>query len=181
MSTATIPTKEKEAMEAQALDPLHSLSVYVSNKPGVLSRIAQAFARRGFNIESLVVSPAANGKFSRMTIGVRGDPERLGQIIAHVGKLVDTLRCVDHTEDNAVTRELALVKVRCGEEQRLGVLQIVEHFGCKTVDLTETSLIIMATGDSDKVDAFVRMIGKYEVIELVRTGKVVMARGDVET
>lgn len=160
---------------------IHTLSVYVSNKPGVLARIAQVFARRGYNIDSLVVSSGIRGDYSRMTITAKGDPEGLDQIIKQVSKLVDVLHCIDRSEDNAVIRELALMKIRAGVDQRTEVLQVVEYFGCKTVDLTETSIIIMATGHSDKVDALIEMLRKYEVIELVRTGKVVMARGDAET
>lgn len=160
---------------------IHTLSVYVSNKPGVLARIAQVFARRGFNIESLVVSPAIDGNFSRMTIGISGSSAGLEQIIRHVNKLVDVLTCVDHTDDKSVVRELALIKIRCAPGQRTEVLQVSEHFGCKTVDLTETSMIVMATGASDKVDACVKMMRQFDVIELVRTGKVVMARGDTAT
>lgn len=157
---------------------LHTLSVYVANKPGVLARIAQCFARRGYNIESLVVSPAMDGMFSRMTIGISGKADGIDQIIKQVSKLIDVLRCIDHTGEAAVIRELALVKIRCGAAQRAEALQIVEHFACKTVDLTDTSLIIMATGDSDKVDAFVNMVRKFDVIEICRTGKVVMTRGE---
>jgi len=160
---------------------IHTLSVYVSNKPGVLARVAQVFARRGFNIESLVVSAAMDGKFSRMTIGVSGNPGMLGQIILQVSKLIDVITCRDHTEDEAVVRELALVKILCGASQRGEALQVVEHFACKTVDLTETSMIIMATGASDKVDAFIEMIKRFDVVELVRTGKVLMVRGDKAT
>lgn len=160
---------------------IHTLSVYVSNKPGVLARIAQVFARRGFNIESLVVSPAMDGKFSRMTIGLSGNPDMLEQIIRQVSKLIDVISCTDHTGDESVVRELALVKVRVGAERRAQALQVVEHFACKTVDLTETSMIVMATGDSDKVDAFIRMIKTFDVVELVRTGKVLMVRGDKAT
>jgi len=160
---------------------LHTLSVYVANKPGVLARIAQCFARRGYNIESLVVSAAMDGMFSRMTIGITGKPEGIDQIIKQVSKLIDVLRCIDHTDDAAVTRELALVKVRCNVSQRFEALHIVEHFACKTVDLTDSSMIIMATGDSEKVDAFVNMIKKFEVIEICRTGKVVMTRGEQTT
>lgn len=161
--------------------PLHTLSVYVANKPGVLARIAQCFARRGYNIESLVVSPAMDGKFSRMTIGISGKPDGIDQIIKQVSKLIDVLRCIDHTGETAVVRELALVKLRCGADKRAEALQIVEHFACKTVDLTDTSMIIMATGDSDKVDAFVNMVRKFEVIEICRTGKVAMTRGEQQT
>jgi acetolactate synthase-1/3 small subunit len=160
---------------------IHTLSVYVSNRPGVLARTAQVFARRGFNIESLVVSPAMDGKFSRMTIGVSGNPDLLDQIIKQVGKLIDVITCVDHTDDAAVVRELALVKILCGPARRGEALQLVEHFACKTVDLTDTSLIIMATGASEKVDAFIDMIKSFEIVELVRTGKVLMARGDQAT
>ena len=176
MTTAT-----SEPMTTAPKLQIHTLSVYVANKPGVLARVAQVFARRGYNIESLVVSPAADGSFSRMTIGVSGDPEGLDQIIMQLSKLVDALRCIDHTGDNSVIRELALVKIRCGAEHRSEALQIVEHFGCKTVDLTPTSMIIMATGASDKIDAFIDMAKKFDVVELVRTGKVLMARGEVAT
>jgi acetolactate synthase-1/3 small subunit len=160
---------------------IHTLSVYVANKPGVLARIAQVFARRGFNIESLVVSPAMDGKFSRMTIGLSGNPDMLDQIIKQVSKLIDVLTCKDHSDDEAVIRELALVKIRCGVDRRSEALQVVEHFSCKTVDLTDKSMIIMATGDSEKVDAFINMIKMFDVVELVRTGKVLMVRGEEPT
>ena len=162
-------------------DDTHTLSVYVSNKPGVLARIAQVFARRGYNIDSLVVSPSVEGKFSRMTITAIGDPEGLDQIIAQVNKLVDVIHCVDHTGENAVERELALIKIGVNAGERAEALQVAEHFKCKTVDLTETSVILMATGATDKVDALVKMMGNYRIIELVRTGKVVMSRGSIET
>lgn len=159
----------------------HTLSVYVSNKPGVLARIAQVFARRGFNIDSLVVSSAVDGHYSRMTITAIGDPKNLDQIIKQVSKLIDVLHCIDHTSENAVVKEMALAKVGVSNDQRSDVLQIVEHFGCKTVDFTETSVIIQAIGDSGKIDALVEMLRKYRIIELIRTGKVVMARGEKPT
>ena len=159
----------------------YALSIYVANKPGALARIAQVFARRGYNIDSLVVSPAADGHYSRMTIEAQGSTDGLEQVIKQVNKLVDVLHCFDHTGENTVVRELALVKIACTSKDRTEALQMVEHFGCKSVDLTDTSMIVMATGDSDKVDALIRMIRKFKVIELVRTGKVVMARGDQAT
>jgi acetolactate synthase-1/3 small subunit len=174
-------THFQEAIMTPNNSHLHTLSVYVANKPGVLARIAQCFARRGYNIESLVVSSGMDGRFSRMTIGITGKPEGIDQIIKQVSKLIDVLRCIDHTDDAAVTRELALVKIRCAPAQRAEALHIVEHFNCKTVDLTDASMIIMAAGDSDKVDAFVNMIKKFEVIEMCRTGKVVMTRGEQMT
>lgn len=160
---------------------IHTLSALVANKPGVLARIAQVFARRGFNIESLVVSPSKDGGYSRMTIGARGSEQGLTQIIAQVNKLVDVLHCHDHTFDNAVVRELALVKVAVGPDQRTEALQIAQHFGCKTEDLTQESMIVMATGATEKIDALIKMLRKFTVVEMVRTGKVVMVRGEAST
>ncbi len=170
-------------MSTAVLNPvnLHTLSVYVTNKPGVLARIAQCFARRGFNIESLVVSPGMDGEFSRMTIGVTGNPDGLDQIIKQVNKLIDVLRCVDHTGDESVIKELAMIKVAVGAAGRSEVLQVGEHFGCKAMDLTEASMILMCTGNSEKIDALIQMLRKFKLIELVRTGKVVMSRGDQMT
>jgi acetolactate synthase-1/3 small subunit len=156
---------------------MHTLSVYVANKPGALARIAQGFARRGFNIESLVVSPAVDGNFSRMTISCSGDPEGLDQIIKQLSKLIDVLHCIDHTFDTSVMKEMGLIKVAVDAEGRAEALQIAEHFGCKTVDLTPESMILQVVGDPAKIDALEEMIQKFKIIEFVRTGKVVMSRG----
>jgi acetolactate synthase-1/3 small subunit len=160
---------------------MHTLSVYVSNNPGVLARIAQVFARRGFNIESLVVSPAIDGQFSRMTISCSGNPEGLDQIIKQIMKLVDVLHCIDHTFDTSVMKEMGLIKIAVNSEGRSEALQIAEHFGCKTVDLTPQSMILQVVGDPAKIDALEEMIQKFKIVELVRTGKVVMSRGDQVT
>jgi len=156
---------------------VHTISVYVANKPGVLARIAQVFARRGYNIDSLVVSPSVDGRYSRMTIAAQGSTEGLEQIILHVSKLVDVLHCTDHASSEAVIREMALLKLVVTSEQRTEALQVCEHFGGKTVDLTETSMILLVTGHSDKLDACIAMMKKFNIIELIRTGKVLMARG----
>jgi len=160
---------------------VHTLSVYVVNKPGVLARIAQVFARRGYNIDSLVVSPSVDGRYSRMTIAAKGSTDGLEQIIKQVGKLIDVRHCTDHAFDEAVVRELALVKIKVSAGERTAALQICEHFAGKTVDLTETSMIVLIVGDSDKLDACINMLKKYQIVELVRTGKVVMARGEEAT
>ncbi len=160
---------------------MHTLSVYVANKPGALARIAQVFARRGFNIESLVVSPAVDGNFSRMTISCSGDPSGLDQIIKQLSKLIDVLHCIDHTYDESVMKEMGLVKIAVGSEGRSEALQIAEHYGCKTVDLTPESMILQVVGNPDKIDALEEMIAKFRIIELVRTGKVVMSRGQETT
>jgi acetolactate synthase I/III small subunit len=162
--------------------PTHTLSVLVSNQPGVLMRICQVFSRRGFNIDSLVVSEGRNANFSRMTIGISGDPEGLEQIIMQVGKLIDVIHCFEHTSENSVTKEMVLIKIRCSPAGSARMaLQITEHFGGKTVDLTPNSMIVMITGDSPKIDAAVTMFSQFNIIETVRTGKVVMARGEQPT
>ena len=173
-------TDKKPAPQADIIN-IHTLSVYVNNQPGVLGRICAVFSRRGFNIESLVVSQTRDPRFSRMTIGISGHPEGLHQIIMQVNKLIDVMNCQEHTDRDAVAKEMVLVKVAAGPDQRTEILQIVEHYGGKTVDLQEDSLIAMINGNTDKVDAAIRLLGKFEIIETVRTGKVVMARGAAET
>lgn len=160
---------------------VHTLSVYVNNQPGVLARIAQVFSRRAYNIDSLVVSQGRDARFSRMTIGVSGDSKMLDQIIKQVNKLVDVIHCSEHEEEDAVVKEMALVKVLCPASDRTEILQIIDHFRGKTVDFTESSLVAMFTGDTEKVDAAIRLLGSYDIIETVRTGKVVMARGELPT
>lgn len=162
-------------------EAIHTLSVYVANKPGVLARIAQVFARRGYNIDSLVVSPSTDGRFSRMTIAVKGSRDGLDQIIKQTCKLVDVVHCGEHSGSRSVVKELALIKIRVGADGRTEVLQVAAHFGARTMDLTETSMILMVTGNSEKLDACIGMLKKHDVVEVVRTGKVVMARGDDPT
>ncbi len=159
----------------------HNLSVYVTNRPGVLARVAQVFARRGFNIDSLVVSPSVDGRYSRMTITAKGNANTLEQVLRQLAKLVDVLRCLDHTDEDAVIKEMALIKVAVGETDRTAALQVADHFGGETVDLTDRSMIVLCTGGSDKLDALIRMLSKYGIVELIRTGRVVMARGEEPT
>ena len=160
---------------------LHTISLYVNNKPGVLSRVAITFARRGYNIESLVVSPAAKGGFSRMTITCSGDPETLEQIIRQLDKLVDVVKAVDHTDDEAYETEIALVKVHTSLDQRAQVLQIAEHFNAKVVDYGPSSVMLRVFGASEKLDALIELLRSFELKELVRSGKILMARGVEQT
>ena len=159
----------------------HTISVYVTNKPGVLVRVAQVFARRAYNIDSLVVSPAIDGHFSRMTLTAKGDPATLENIIKSVNRLVDVLHVSEHLERNVLQKELALIKIGVKSDERTYLLQIVEHFKAQTVDFTEDSLVIEVTGNSDKLDAMVEMLRRFGIKELVRTGKVLMARGLEDT
>ena len=154
-----------------------TIGLLVNDRPGVLVRISQVFSRRGYNIASLVVSPAHVSNTSRMTITCTGPEEVLLQIILQLNKLVDVIHARDHTDDQAVTRELALFKVGCTVAERTEVLQIVEVFRGKTIDISEDTITIEATGTSDKMDALEALLGKFELREMVRTGKVVMARG----
>ncbi len=170
-----------EISTAPAAPPVHTISLYVNNKPGVLVRVALVFARRGYNIESLVVSPAARGDFSRMTITCSGDLETLEQIIKQLAKLVDVVHAIDHTSDLAYETEIALVKLECAIDERTEILQIAEHYNAKVVDYGPASLILQAHGSSEKLDAFIGLLQPFHLMELVRSGKVLMARGRATT
>lgn len=159
----------------------HVISLLVSNKPGVLIRVALVFGRRGFNIDSLVVSPTHDPKFSRMTMVASGDLMTLRQIIKQLNKLVDVIHAQDHTGEIVVERELALIKVKCNAEQRTEILQITEHFKGETVDLTEDTIMIEATGSSELLNAMMVLLEKFEILETVRSGKLIMARGHEST
>ncbi|MGD7652366.1 MAG: acetolactate synthase small subunit [Verrucomicrobiales bacterium] len=181
MPYSTVTTETPNPTPAIASGPSNTLSILVSNQPGVLMRICQVFSRRGFNIDSLVVSEGRNADFSRMTIGVSGDPSGLHQIIMQVSKLIDVIHCFEHTSANSVTKEMVLIKILCSPEERSQSLQITEHFNGKTVDLTPTSMVVMITGDTPKIDAAVIMFSQFNIIETVRTGQIVMARGERPT
>jgi acetolactate synthase I/III small subunit len=158
--------------------PLHTLSILVRNKPGVLVRVALIFARRGYNIESLVVSAdVANGEFSRMTITCSGDPETLDQIIKQVEKLIDVVHAYDHTGQSVYETEVALVKLKCKVSERTEILQIAELYTAKVVDYGVDSLIVRIVGAAEKIDVFLSLLKNFQVVELVRSGKVLMTRG----
>jgi len=155
----------------------HTISLLVHDVPGVLVRVALVFSRRGYNIESLVVSPARRAGFSRMTITSSGDKATLEQIIKQLAKLVDVVHARDHTHDRAYETEIALLKIECGIEQRTEILQIAEHFKAKVVDYGTESLILRVAGSSEKLDAMVRVLDEFEIAEIVRSGKILVARG----
>jgi acetolactate synthase-1/3 small subunit len=161
----------------QAPMPVHTISLFVNNKPGVLVRVALVFSRRGFNIESLVVSPASEGRFSRMTITCSGQPEDLEQVVKQLAKLVDVVHAIDHTSDQAYEVEIALMKLACGLDERTQILQIAEHYKARVVDFGPESLILQAHGSSEKLDALEALLEPFRVVELVRSGKLLMARG----
>lgn len=162
---------------ASAKSPMHTISLFVNNKPGVLVRVALVFSRRGFNIESLVVSAGAEGRFSRMTIVCSGNADDLGQIIKQLAKLVDVVHAIDHTGDESYETEIALVKIFSAIDSRTHLLQIAEHFKAKVVDYGNDSLILQVHGPSEKLDAFIDLLRPFKLAELVRSGKLLMARG----
>jgi len=154
-----------------------AISIYVCNKPGVLVRLAQTFARRGYNIDSLVVSPAHDSNFSRITVVVQGEPSTYDQIIRQLNKLVDVVHAKSHDSTDVVDREMALFKVKVDPKRRQEIFQIVEVFRAKTVEITEQSILIETTGDSSKIDALERLLGPMGLFEMVRSGKLIMKRG----
>jgi len=160
---------------------LHTISLYVRNKPGVLVRVALVFSRRGFNIESLVVSAGYQEGFSRMTITCSGDVEILEQIIKQLAKLIDVVHAADHTDSEAIETEVALVKMVCPIDDRTEVLQIAEHFKAKVVDFGHESVILRLHGESSKLNAAIELLGRFQIAEIVRSGKLLMARGTEET
>ncbi len=160
----------------------HTISVLVENKPGVLARTASLFARRGFNIDSLAVSTTEDPNVSRMTIVVMGPADILEQISKQLYKLIDVIKVLDHTDDEVVARELALIKVHAVDSgKRAELMQVVSIFRANIVDLCEKTITIEATGSADKIDALERMLEGYGIKEMVRTGKVVLVRGTKTT
>ena len=181
--TVTAFERTTESPNAAAVRPsaptnIHTISILVRNKPGVLVRVALVFARRGYNIESLVVSPdVSNGEFSRMTITCSGDPDTLEQIIKQLTKLIDVVHALDHTGQAVIETEIALVKMRTQLKERTEILQIAEHYKAKVEDYGADSLILRVYGESEKLDSFVALLRPFGIAELVRSGKILMARG----
>jgi acetolactate synthase-1/3 small subunit len=162
--------------------PIHTIAVLVRNQPGVLVRVSLVFARRGYNIESLVVSPdITNGDLSRMTITCSGDLDTLEQIIKQLTKLIDVVHAIDHTGQPVVETEIALAKLKVDLKARAEILQIAEHYNAKVVDYGPDSLILRVYGESEKLDSFISLLGPFGVVELVRSGKILMARGPETT
>ena len=160
----------------------HTISILVENRPGVLARVSHVFARRGFNLESLAVSRTEDVSVSRMTVVVAGDDEQFKQIGNQLLKLIDVIKVIDHTRDDLVGRELALIKVRVETAQTRGeIAQIAELFRAKIVATDPQTMMLEVTGKADKVDAIQVMLAPYEILELVRTGLIVLTRGEKQT
>jgi acetolactate synthase I/III small subunit len=156
---------------------LHTLSVLVENKPGVLARIAGLFARRGFNIDSLAVGPTEYPEVSRMTIVVNVEDNPLEQVTKQLNKLINVLKIVELEPAASVSRELLLVKVKADQQTRSQVLEVVQLFRAKVIDVAPDAVTIEATGVADKIEALLRVLEPFGVKELVQSGIVAMGRG----
>lgn len=155
----------------------HTLAVLVQNRPGVLTRITGLFSRRGYNIESLAVGYTDDPSISRVTIVVDGDDRIIEQVSKQLFKIVDVLKLSDITNDAYVDRELILIKVYTDPSTRGEIMQIVDIFRARIVDIGKDSLIIEATGDGGKINAIESSLRPFGIREVVRTGKVAMVRG----
>ncbi len=155
----------------------HTLSVLVEDKPGVLARVASLFSRRGFNIQSLAVGATEHKDMSRMTIVVSVEEAPLEQTTKQLNKLVNVIKIVEQDEDNSVARELALIKVRADAATRGQVIEAVNLFRAKVVDVSNESLTVEATGTQDKLEALLRVLEPYGIRELVQSGIVSLSRG----
>ena len=155
----------------------HTLSVLVENKPGVLARVSGLFSRRGFNIESLAVGPTEHAEISRITILVGVEGTALEQVTKQLNKLVNVIKIVELEDAASVQRELLLVKVRADDTSRRGVLETVELFRAKVVDVGPEALTIEVTGQPAKLEAMLRMLEPYGIREMVQSGVVALGRG----
>ena len=156
---------------------LHTFAIYVENKPGVLNRVSSLFRRRAFNIESLTVGHTETEGISRMTVVVNTDEYGARRLEAHLYKLVPCRRVDNITNAPAIARDLALIKVAATGDARTQVMQLVDVYRARIVDVSPESLVIETTGTEDKIDSLVEVLRPYGVIEMVRTGRVAMARG----
>ena len=154
----------------------HTISVLVENHSGVLARVSGLFSARGYNIDSLCVGETEDASVSRMTVVVRGDDNVLEQITKQLNKLVDTIEVTDLTQESHVERELVMIKTGARSHQRSEVIEIATIFRAKVVDMGPGSMIVEVTGSEDKVAAFVDMMRPFGIEELVRTGKIAIAR-----
>ncbi len=155
----------------------HTLSVLVENRPGVLVRVAGLFARRGFNIDSLVVAETENPAVSRMTITVDEQDQPVEQVTKQLHKLINVIKITSLDPGASIERELLLIKVKADATSRSEIMQMVEIFRAKIVDVSKEVLIIELTGNREKVSAFMDLLASFGVVELMRTGRLAMGRG----
>jgi len=153
------------------------LSLLVDNNPGVLARVASLFSRRGYNIESISAGITNDPKFTRITVAVGGDDQILEQIRNQINKLVEVRKIIELEDTDSVCRELVLVKVMADKKEKRDIIAIADVFRAKIVDVGPSSVIIELTGTQNKLDAFLNLLGDFDVIEMVRTGLTGLERG----
>lgn len=163
--------------DTQSHTQSHTLSILVENNYGVLTRVAALFARRGYNIDSLAVGMTEDPDVSRMTIVVYGDDAVIEQVIKQLYKLIEVIKVVDLSKEEYVDRELALIKVSASSETRAEILQIVEIFRAKVIDVGSSTMTIEITGGSEKITAIEKLLRPFGIKELARTGKIGLLRG----
>ena len=173
--------EDLEAVTGLRTGRKHVLSILVENKPGVLTRIAGLFARRGFNIDTLTVGPTNDDAISRVTLTVDGAVHPIDQVTKQLHKLINVLKIRDLEPTDTVARELALFKVAVDGGQRGELMQIAEIFRGKIVDVTKRAVIVEVTGTTDKIEAFESMVRPFGLIEMMRTGEIAISRGRGET
>ena len=156
---------------------LHTFAVYVDNKPGVLNRVASLVRRRAFNIESLTVGHTETAGVSRMTVVIDTDEYGARRLEAHLYKVVPVRRVENITAAPSIARDLALIKVAATGDARTHVMQLVDVYRARIIDVSPESLVVETTGTEDKIDSLLEVLRPYGVIEMVRTGRVAMARG----
>ena len=159
----------------------HILSILVENKPGVLTRIAGLFARRGFNIDTLAVGPTDDDSVSRITLTLDGAIHPIDQVTKQLHKLINVLKIRDLEPEETLARELALFKVSADGASRAEAMQVCEIFRAKIVDVTKRSLIVEVTGTCEKIEAFERLVRPFGLVEMARTGEIAISRGRAET
>ncbi len=157
--------------------PRRTITALVQDKPGVLNRISSMFRRRGFNIASLAVGHSEEADLSRMTFVVEGDDSTVEQMTKHLHKLIDVIRVSDISDQNIVSRELALIKVKSNVQTRSEIMQIVNVFRAHIVDVAPDSLIVEVSGNEDKVDSLHELLKSFGVVEVMRTGTIAINRG----
>lgn len=153
-----------------------TISALVENHPGVLARISQIFAGRGFNISSLTVAETDDPTMSRMTIVVEGDEKTMEQVKKQLNKVIDVIKVYDLTGENVIERELLIIKVKADARKRSEIIEIVDIFRANIVDVSHTDITIEATGDTKKITALVKMLTPYGIKEMARTGKAALPR-----
>jgi len=156
---------------------LHTISVLVEDKPGVLTRVAGLFSARGYNIESLSVGETLDPSVSRMTLVVRGDEFVIEQATKQLHKLIDVIKVTDLTDESHVEREMVLIRVNAEPSNRAEILRTADIFRARVVDVTPVSFVLEATGDEGKLEALIELLRPMGIQEIVRTGKVAIARG----